>query len=90
MYNYKLALMLYKTHNDCLPESEWIALNHSQTLMPRQNPFPINKSNYNLVGFNILSNRFHNLKDKIPLERLNKIFLTFKIETKNKFIVYQS
>ena len=31
--NYKLALMLYKTHNDCLPESEWIALNFSQSLM---------------------------------------------------------
>jgi hypothetical protein len=88
--NYKLALMLYKTHNDCLPESEWIALIFSQTLMSRQNYLHINKSNYNLVGLNIFTNRFHNLYDKIPLEWLNKTFLAFKIETKNKFIVYQS
>jgi hypothetical protein len=88
--NSKLALMLYKTLNDCLPESEWIALNFSQTLMSRQNHFHINKSNYNLVGLNILGNRFYNLNDKIPLEWLNKTFLPFKIETKDKFIVYQS
>jgi hypothetical protein len=68
MHNYKLALMLYETHNGCLPESEWIALNFSQTLMSKENYFHVNKSNYNLVGLNILGNRFHNLNDKIPLE----------------------
>ena len=86
--DYKLALMLHKTYNDCIPESEWLELNCSQTLMSRQKLFHINKTNHHYVGLNNLSNRFHNLNDKIPLESLNKSFKAYKIEMKKKFIVY--
>ena len=66
--NYKLALLLHKSYNCCLPEGEWIALNFVQTLMSRQVYFHVNRSNNTRVRMNILCNRFFNLNDKIPLE----------------------
>ena len=86
--DYKLALMLYKTYNESLPESEWLELNYSQTLMSRQHLFHINKTNHSLVGLNNLSNRFHMINDCIPLEWLNKTFLTYKIAIKQKFLMF--
>jgi hypothetical protein len=59
--NYKLTLTIYKTHNDCLPESDWIELYLSKFLMSRQNYFHINKPNYNLVELNSLSIRVYDL-----------------------------
>ncbi len=82
--------MLYKTYNDYIPESEWLELNYSQTLMARQKLFHINRTNCHYIGLNILSNRFYNLDEKIPLESLNKSFIAYKIEIKNKFIMYSS
>ena len=88
--DYKLALMLHKTYNECTPESEWLELNYSQTLMSRQKLFHINRTNCHYVGLNILSNRFHSLNDKIPLDSLNKSFIAYKVEMKKKFIMYST
>ena len=87
MYSkYKLALLLHKTYNCCLPEEEWIALNFMQTLMSRQVYFHMNRSNNSRVGMNILCNRFTTLNDKIPLEWLNKSIISFKLDCKNCFL----
>jgi hypothetical protein len=81
--NYKLALLLHKSNNYCLPEGEWIALNFMQTLMSRQVYFHVNRSNNTRVGTNILCNRYVNLNDKIPLEWLYKSIISFKLDCKN-------
>jgi hypothetical protein len=79
---YELALMLHKMYKECIPESEWLELNCSQTLMSSQNLFHINKTNCYYVGLNILSNWFHSLNDKIPLDLPNKFSIAYKIAMK--------
>jgi hypothetical protein len=58
---YKLALQLYKTFSNRLPETEWLDLNFMQTNARRQTEFNIIRSDRLLVGMNILSNKFHEL-----------------------------
>jgi hypothetical protein len=86
--NYKLALLLHKTYNFCLPEEEWIALIFLQTLMSRQVFFHVNRSNNTWVGMNTLCNRFINLYEKIPLQWFNKSLLSFKLDCKNNFLKF--
>ena len=68
---YRLALHLYKTFNNRLPETEWVHLNYVKTNARRQTEFSVVKSNKLLVGLNILSNKFHELNGMIPLEWFN-------------------
>ncbi len=84
--NYKLALLLYKTITEELPEEDWLALNFNQIFTSRQNKFRINKTNRLLVGMNTLHNRFHELNGQIPLDWFNKSELSFKVLCKKQFI----
>ena len=87
--NYKLALQLYKTFNDALPEFEWTCLNFNQTNMSRQTNFNVIRTNNINVGLNALTNRFQHLNGKIPLLWLNNSFTKYKIDCKSKFLSFQ-
>jgi hypothetical protein len=56
---YKLALLLYKTINEEIPEEDWSSLNFNQNFTSRQNKFRINKPNIPMVGINTLYNQFY-------------------------------
>ena len=86
MYSdFKLALLQYKTFNNRSPETEWVELNFAQSFSSRQTLFHVNKTNRLQIGLNNLCNRFHYLNDKIPLEWLNKSYLAYKLDCKEKF-----
>jgi hypothetical protein len=42
--NFKLALLLYRTFNNCSPETEWVELNFAQSFSSRQTFFHVNKT----------------------------------------------
>ena len=84
--NYRLALLLYKTITEELPEEDWLTLNFNQIFTSRQNKFRINKTNRLLVGMTTLHNRFHELNGQIPLDWFNKSELSFKVLCKKQFI----
>jgi ABC-type polysaccharide transport system permease subunit len=65
--HYKLSLLLYRTFNDAIPETEWVGLNFQQITMSRQREFKIVKNNNLVVGLNILCNRFHEINGKVNL-----------------------
>jgi hypothetical protein len=70
---YKLALQVFISHNQKLPEEDWIQLNFDQQLCSRQTLIKMNR-NINLrVGLNVIAKRVFYLKNKIPLLLLNKI-----------------
>jgi hypothetical protein len=56
--------------------------------MWRQTKFHFNKNNHLKIGMNSLCNHFHFLNDQIPLDWLNKLFLAYKIECKEKFLTH--
>jgi hypothetical protein len=58
---YRLALQLYKTFNNKLPEKEWLDLNFEQTNARRQTEFNILRSNRLQIGMNTFANKFHEL-----------------------------
>jgi hypothetical protein len=68
---YKLSLLLYRTFNDAIPETEWVGMNFQQITMSRQSEFKIVKTNKHKVGLNILCNRFHEINGKVKLDWLN-------------------
>jgi hypothetical protein len=41
---YKLSIILHKTFNEAIPETEWIGLNFEQVNMSRQQDFIIKKN----------------------------------------------
>ena len=86
--NYKLSLMLFKVINENIPLDEWTHLNFSQTLTSRQTNFICNKNNVLKVGLNALTNRFHAINNKIPLEWLNLNINSFKVKCKNLFLTF--
>ena len=85
---YKCALQLYKTFNECQPINEWVHLNFYQVNTSRQTKFLINRSNRTKIGRHSLCNRFHQLNGKIPLEWLGKSYLSYKILCKNLFLSF--
>ena len=88
MCNYKLALSLYKTFNDQLPYSEWLHLNFDQVNTTRQVTFITQRKNKKKIGMNCLTNRYHYLNNKIPLDWLNKSYASYKIECKKLFLKF--
>jgi hypothetical protein len=66
--HYKLSLMLYRTFNDSILETEWVGLNFQQIMMSRQREFKIVKTNKLVVGLNMLCNRFHEINGRINLD----------------------
>ena len=85
---YRLALQLYKTFDNRVPETEWLHLNLEQINTRRQTTFHIMRCNNLLVGQNILTNRFRELNGMIPLEWFNRSIDSFKILCKNKFLTF--
>ena len=85
---YRLALQLYKTFNNRVPETEWLHLNLEQINTRRQTTFHIMRCNNLLVGQNILTNRFRELNGMIPLEWFNRSIDSFKILCKIKFLTF--
>jgi hypothetical protein len=64
----KIALQLSKTFNHMQPELDWDQLNWSQTNATRQITFGVIRMNNYKNGLNCLANKFHILKEKIPLD----------------------
>ena len=84
---YKLSLMLYRTFNEAIPETEWVGLNFRQITMSRQREFKTVKSNNLVVGLNILCNRFIEINGKIWLIMDKN---AFKIACKGSFQTFAS
>ena len=86
MYNeYKLSLMLFKLYNECIPNLEWVNLNFQLVTMSRQTHFCCIKNNNSKIGLQTLTNRFHCLNNKIPLDWLNLSLNSFKINVRHCF-----
>ena len=64
---YKCALQLFKTFNECLPINEWVHMNFDQVITSRQTKFQINRSNRTKIGKHSMCNRFYQINGKIPL-----------------------
>jgi hypothetical protein len=56
-----MSLLLYKTFNDEISETEWLSLNFDQIIAGRQSVFIVMKTNNHHVGLNIINNGFHAL-----------------------------
>jgi ABC-type polysaccharide transport system permease subunit len=87
---YRLSLLLYRTFNESISETEWIGMNFQQIIMSRQTEFKIVKTNILKVGLNILCNRFHEINGKIKLDWLNMSKNAYKIKCKNTFLTFAS
>ncbi len=86
---YRLALKLYKTFNNRLPEKEWLDLTFVQTNARRQIEINILRSNRPQIGLNTFANKFHELNGMIPLEWLNGSVTSFKLLCKLKFLTFE-
>jgi hypothetical protein len=83
MYSYyKLALLLYRVMNHNIPLHKWVNLNFKQVLTSRQSTFQCDKTNKLWVWLNAISNRFHYLNNKLPLDWFNQSIGSFKINCK--------
>ena len=85
---YKLALQLYRTFNERIPENDWLTLNFYQSYNSRQKMFNVRKCNHLMVGMNILNNRFHELNNLLPLDWFNLTINLFKLSCKKLFLTY--
>ena len=85
---YKLALQLYRTFNERIPENDWLTLNFYQSYNSRQTMFNVRKCNHLMVGMNILNNRFHELNNLLPLDWFNLTINLFKLSCKKLFLTY--
>ena len=85
---YKHALILFKLIRSQVYTTEWNALNFNQILTSRQTKFLAIRANKRKVGLNALANRVFVLNNRIPLEWFNMSFETFKVHSKQEFILY--
>ena len=83
---YKMSLLLYRTFNNEIPETDWLSLNFDQILTSRQSNFLTQKTNNYNVGLNISSNKFYVLNGKIILDWLSLPINSYKILCKQRFI----
>jgi hypothetical protein len=67
---YKMSLLLYRTFNNEIPETDWLSLNFEQIITSRQSVFLTRKTNNYDDGLNISSNKFCVLNGKIALDWL--------------------
>ena len=65
---------------------EWVALNFNQILTSRQTTFKATKNHRKIIGLNAFDNRVFILNDRIPLNRFNLNFDTFKVKCKNEIL----
>jgi hypothetical protein len=80
--NDKLGLQQYKTFNECFPKVERMCLNYNQTNLSHQTKFNKIRNNILHVSMNALTNRFHFLNGKIPVQLSNNSFNKYKIDCK--------
>jgi hypothetical protein len=85
---YKMSLLLYRTFNNEIPETDWLSLNFDQIITSRQSVILGHKTNNYNVELNISSNKFCVLNGKITLDWLNLPINSFKILCKQKFLSY--
>jgi hypothetical protein len=83
---YKMSLLLYRTFNNEIPETDWLSLNFDQTITSRQCVFLTCKTDNVNVGLNISSNKFCVLNETIALDWINMPINSFKILCKQKFL----
>jgi hypothetical protein len=88
--DYKYALQLYKTYNECLPINEWLHLNIDQAITSRQSKFQIYRSNRTKIGRHSMCNRYYQLNAKIPLAWLGKSYQCYKIHCKHLFLSFNN
>jgi hypothetical protein len=62
----------------------------NQVLTSRKICFHTNKNNHYLVGMNAFANRLNNLRDKLPLEWLNKSYNINKIKFHPRKVFYDN
>ena len=86
--DYKCALQLYKTFNECTPIDEWVYLNLDQVNTSRQTTFQINRNCKTRIGRNSLCNRFHQINGKIPFLWLGQTYHSYKIKCKKLFLTF--
>jgi hypothetical protein len=79
---YKLALQLFKINNLSTDFDEWVHFNTDHVFTTRQVNFQGNRSAKLTVRLNALINRLHSPNNTIPLERLNKNYVQYKISYK--------
>jgi hypothetical protein len=69
MYNeYKLSLLLFELYNQQIPEGEWMHINFQQATMSRHTQLCCIRNNKLKIGLQTLTNQFHSLNNKIPLD----------------------
>ena len=82
IFDYKLALQLYKVVNNNVPTPYWININFNNIHTSRQTRFMTSKANRLKVGMNLISNRFYYLNGKIEMDWLNLSYNTYKVKCK--------
>ena len=85
---YKLSLLLFKLFNSTTKSNEWIHLTNQIILTGRQTKFISSKCNNYKIGLNILTNRFHEISNRIDLDCFNLSFPNFKRQMKILFLIY--
>ena len=85
IFDYKLALQLYKVVNNNVTTPDWININFNNTHTSRQTRFMTSKANRLKVGMNLISYRFYYLNGKIEMDWLNLSYNTYKVKCKKLF-----
>jgi hypothetical protein len=83
---YKLALLLYKVMNDCMPDIKWTHLNFDHVLTSRQTHFCTRKTNSLKVGLNAISNFLFYLNDLMLQDWFKMSIKRYKKNCKIKFL----
>ena len=66
--------------------TEWVAVNFNQTFTSRQTCFMATAPNLKRVGLKAFANRLNFLNNRIPLEKFNCTYETFKVHSKKEFL----
>ena len=85
---YKLSLLLFKSFNSTVQDTDWVSFVNQIVVTGRQTKFFMHKNNKYKIGLNIITNRFHAISNKIELDWLNLSYPTYKYEMKKLFLPY--
>ena len=86
---YKISLLLYKTFNNAIADTDWLEFSNQIICTSRQTTFDIHKSSNFKIGNTILSNKFSCITRKIELDHLNLPYPSYKFKMKNVFLPYE-